>query len=628
MSDAATAEPERLRRLRDRHFGCYLDLAAAAEETGIDRPAWLEVLESELANIRSALEWGLSTARAETAAFAASLGWYWQETRRFAEGRKVLDRVLHLSHLPVAARVDALYVAGNLAGDQRDLAAARQRYEASRDLAASAAERYRQARAAVGLGWASYFSSLAQPAVDAFTEALEHSDELSVSERASALRGLSGATRLTGDTDAALQLLREARQILEEASDADLPTHYAVETNVLVQLGHPAEAMVLADKSIALAQAGAGNLTLALIAKDKAAEALGDMEVLRRTADEGIAVTKAAGDAKWEARFQRRLADHAFTLGDVETGRIAVERGLRLLDGLHDLNLGDVQVRAALLDLAARLAEDEGHLDAAEELQRQVVAGYGEASPDSRALALASLARLLGTHGDTDAARLALVEAAAELDRVQHDAAIEAKVQLAILDQDLEAALRLDGDALESPSTQGAKGLTWRNCRRAMLLADLGRPEDAASLLDEPPKPTGARPDTAARARAYVDRARIRIALGDAPGARADLLRSASCARISWATDQLNFATTFAGLALVEGRHGRAAEIWGAVVNYRDANRRVASPLARRFEEPLEDLVVNSEAGTASSREALDALRRLVAEEFEALTAQGGVSRP
>src|SRR5687768_15037686 len=93
MTDAPAPLSERLRRIRDRHFDCYLDLAEVAGDSS-DEQAWFEVLESETANIRSALEWGLTTRRPEAAALATSLLWYWRRRRRYIEGRRALDRAL------------------------------------------------------------------------------------------------------------------------------------------------------------------------------------------------------------------------------------------------------------------------------------------------------------------------------------------------------------------------------------------------------------------------------------------------------------------------------------------------------------------------------------------------------
>ncbi|MBW3536569.1 MAG: hypothetical protein KY395_02195 [Actinobacteria bacterium] len=615
-SDRGAPVNGRLRRIRDRHFDCYVDLATAAEEATDDRAAWLEVLDSEIANIRSALEWGLATGRPETAAFAASLSWYWQRSRKYAEGRQALDRALRHPNLPVTARMDALYAAGALAWDQSDPAGARERYEASRELAASAGDRHRQALAAVGIGWACFHVSLAEPAVEAFTEALTHSESLSVAEQADGLRGLAWANNLKGDNDAAVRLHQDARTLLEDAGDSDLTAHYLVETNFLVVMGRPQEALVLSEKAVALARAGEGELIFALIAREKAADALGDVELVRRAVAEGIEFTQAAGEAKWEAHFQGRLADVAMLHGDIDAARDALDRALRVLDDLDDLDRSDVGVRAGLLARRARLAEDDGDLELAEELHRQVALSYGESSPRSHAIALAAVARFLAAHDDPGGARLGLERALAEVDGVDEWAASDLTTELAIFDDDLEQALQLITNALDVYTEQGNQALPVAHRRRAALLAELGRFDESAAVLDEALAAGGATSEVVDRSRSHVDRARVRIALGDAAGARSDLLATEGVERIGWATDQLHVATTLARLALLEGRRGRALDLWSAVVDYRTANNRLPPRLSRRFEAPLSELKPRSRRRPLASRPALDRLRSLVAEEF------------
>lgn len=78
-------------------------------------------------------------------------------------------------------------------------------------------------------------------------------------------------------------------------------------------------------------------------------------------------------------------------------------------------------------------------------------------------------------------------------------------------------------------------------------------------------------------------------------------------------------ATALARLALLEGRREAAASLWEAVQTYRAANKRLPPRLAQAFEAPLRQLspMVGQSEGDCPS--AFDALRSLVAEEFERL---------
>lgn len=414
MTEAAVPVADRLRRFRDRHFDCFVDLAEVAQLASGDDPDWFDVLESEIANIRSALEWGLTTDRTETAAFAASLLWYWRKSHRYAEGRRVLDRALRQPDLPGSDRMDALHAAGALAWDQSDRAVARARHEEAWRLAIAAGDQRRQARSAMWAGWACFQIPLFEEALEAFGAALALPESLTLAERANALRGLAWTKHfLHGDSEAALELHREARALLEDAGDSDLTAHYLVESNFLVETGRPDEAHALAERAVALARAGGGDLIFALIAREKAAQALGDVELLRRAVDEGIEFTQAAGQlwvdhpqghirimARWEAHFQARLADHAKLRGDIDTARNALDRALQVLDGLEDRDVSEIGVRADLLAQRARLAEAEGDLDLAEDLHRQAIQAYQLSSPRLHATAVAELARLRAERGD------------------------------------------------------------------------------------------------------------------------------------------------------------------------------------------------------------------------------------
>ena len=626
MSDRGAPVNGRLRRIRDRHFDCYLDLARAGEEG--DRSDWLEVFDAELANIRSALDWGFATSRLEAATFATSLLWYWQARRLFNEGTRALERALRDPDLSPAERIDALLAAGLLADKHTDRSAARERFAAARQLAASVGDRARQAKAARSLGWMLHFLMTAPAAVDAFTEALEIRDGLSVSDRADAMRGLGWARATSeGDMSVAADLHREARRLLEEASDPALPSHYLVEANLLVQCGQPGEAMALADKAVALAHSGTGPLTWALEARSRAAQALGDRALLQRTLDDGIAAARAVGSPTggaddfmgregWEGNFHERRAHDAMVHGVTDVAHDAVDAALRLLDDVAVLNVHDAGVRGRLLVIRARLAEDDGELELAHELYRQAIGHLRGGWTVSEIEAMGAVGRLFADHGDLEAGRLAAISAVEQVERLEGPSFYR-KFDLAVLSDDIEGALGHATAGLQAQSADARRGDVGLLRRTCAALAELGRVDEALTAAAE----------LVAAGRggvgALLDRAGIRIAAGDAKGARADLVQAASAARVGWANSQLNLATMLARLALLEGQQDRALEIWSAVVAYRAANRRLAPRLSHRFEEPLRQLTLPTERPALDSRAALDALRAHVSDEFTAFAGRG-----
>jgi len=425
---------------------------------------------------------------------------------------------------------------------------------------------------------------------------------------------------LQGDFQGALDLQRQAGQVLEVIGDPSLPYQYGVEVNLLVGMGRLDDALVLADKSLSLARGGTGDLILALSAKAQVAEGLGHRNLLLGVVDEGISVTRAAGDSGWEARFQYQLVGAALDCGDIDSGRQAIDRALSLLDAMDAMSIDDKSIQARLLAKRAGLAEDDGELDIAEELLRRASADYSGWNPTYQAAGLAELARLLDRHGDADGARLAMNQAIALTEKGRRISALHHRSVLAEVDGHLEAALQYTTEALAESKVNYSGDFPAAARRRAALLAELGSLDEAAAAASEALESEAESRDSLGRARSHLGRARVRIADDDPDRARQDLRESTRLAEVASADDQLDLAVTHAHLALLDGRGDRAVALWSAVRDYRAATTRVAPRLSRRFEAPLVELETGPVQPAVTARAALDALRSLVTEEFAALT--------
>lgn len=110
--------------LREAHAGFYLALAEQAEPelTGPAQAHWLERLDSERDNLRSALDWSLGHAQGEWALrLAGALVLFWRVRGHFSEGRDLLEAALSAGQGEAPAlRAKALWGAGFLtlmAGD-------------------------------------------------------------------------------------------------------------------------------------------------------------------------------------------------------------------------------------------------------------------------------------------------------------------------------------------------------------------------------------------------------------------------------------------------------------------------------------------------------------------------------
>lgn len=121
--------------VRTRHAAWCLALAeeAAAGLRGVEHKRWLDRLEEEYDNLRSALNHSLACGDIETAARLGAALWRFWERRGWApEGRAWLTAILdRAGDLPPEVEAEVLNGAGVLAWFQGDLVEARERLEAS-----------------------------------------------------------------------------------------------------------------------------------------------------------------------------------------------------------------------------------------------------------------------------------------------------------------------------------------------------------------------------------------------------------------------------------------------------------------------------------------------------------------
>jgi predicted ATPase/class 3 adenylate cyclase len=114
--------------VRDRHLDYFLALAEEAEPklTGAEQAQWLQRLDEEHDNLRSALTWSSGEDATSGLRLAGALWWFWYARGYFGEGRGWLSGLLAAapSAQAAAARAKALNGAGRLARQQSDYPAA------------------------------------------------------------------------------------------------------------------------------------------------------------------------------------------------------------------------------------------------------------------------------------------------------------------------------------------------------------------------------------------------------------------------------------------------------------------------------------------------------------------------
>jgi ATP/maltotriose-dependent transcriptional regulator MalT len=130
------AGSEEMKITQRAHAAYYLALAEKAEQAfpGLQQAVWLERLEREHDNLRTALRWSLEQAEQEEAEqragdgreialrLSGALGWFWWVRGHWSEGRNFLERVLAVSEgigvSPAGAKV--LFAAAQLTFVQSD----------------------------------------------------------------------------------------------------------------------------------------------------------------------------------------------------------------------------------------------------------------------------------------------------------------------------------------------------------------------------------------------------------------------------------------------------------------------------------------------------------------------------
>lgn len=206
---------------RDAHARYYAGLAQTGgnELTGPNQAFWLNRLDAELHNLRSAFEWLMIPARSSALRATMALGlatdlWrFWVARGRLREGRAWLTRALDRAEadaIDLPHRARATQYLGNMALDQGDLRDAQERYLRSLDLHTAANDQVGIASANNGLGLVAYYRG------DYAEARHRHETALALRRNLSDRHGLANSVNNLGVTANAEQRFSEAQALLEE----------------------------------------------------------------------------------------------------------------------------------------------------------------------------------------------------------------------------------------------------------------------------------------------------------------------------------------------------------------------------------------------------------------------------
>ncbi|TMC08568.1 MAG: tetratricopeptide repeat protein [Chloroflexi bacterium] len=199
--------------LRERHAGHFLALAAraAGEERGPEQPRWLQRLESDLDNFRTALAWLQVRDAGAWLRLATALAWFWTTRGLFSEGREWLAGALAAAGEDEPARAEGLLALARVCFWQGDYAAARSSCVECLDLSSGPGDAVRAGWALALLGSIHAYAGEFAASRAAFERALSGAGDVLV--RMEALVGRGEMLLLAGDPAAAQVPLQEIAQL-------------------------------------------------------------------------------------------------------------------------------------------------------------------------------------------------------------------------------------------------------------------------------------------------------------------------------------------------------------------------------------------------------------------------------
>ncbi len=395
-------EADEAEATRDRHLDHYRAAVtdAAPLLQGAAQAEAMAGLETERANLRTALDWALARGEGESAlAIVGGLWRFWHGRGEYAEGRRWLEEALThpCTQRRTVLRARALLATGSLATVHGDYAAARVYLEASLsiwqehddaggkayalselgwlpmahdDIAAmrqmqteslalfrAVGDRWGEARALGRIGWAAFQESDATVARRYFTESIARwrplGDKLALAE---ALRDLGELARFEGAHDEAAALYQETTLLAQELGNLNL---YAQGLGSLASIalaqGDARKAMVLGVEALRIIVQRQGNtqsIYSGLAGTAGAAIVLGHLELAARLSGAAETMRDAHGLTPYpadQARYKRDLVALQRAL-DAATLHAAWEEGRSLTPeqavALADATLTPAGIRA------------------------------------------------------------------------------------------------------------------------------------------------------------------------------------------------------------------------------------------------------------------------------------------
>jgi predicted ATPase/DNA-binding SARP family transcriptional activator/DNA-binding CsgD family transcriptional regulator len=295
----ASGEAEAVGR---RHTEFFLALAEKAEPelSRSQQAEWLDRLETEHDNLRTALSWALGREIDSGYRLAAALCRFWHTRDYLSEGRRYLEAVASSVAVPATVRAKALDGLGWIAEPQGDYERARVAYEESLKLYRSSNDKTGVANALGDLGSLALDRGDYEEATSLLEESLTLHRELGSKEGVvGVLNGLGVLTSAKGDREQSISFFSEALALSRGSGNVRKNATSLGNLGITMLVhGNPDQATVLLEESLALFRdiGDSSNIAIGLMYSALAALTKGDLERVKALSQESLALLQKAED--------------------------------------------------------------------------------------------------------------------------------------------------------------------------------------------------------------------------------------------------------------------------------------------------------------------------------------------
>ncbi len=368
--------------LRERHLDFFLKIAEQAQPQleGPEAGVWLQQLEAERDNLRTALEWSKKGEGASHAGLrlAGALWRFWEVHGYFSEGRKWLEDMLAESGSVSAPwRAQAFYGAGSLALNQGDFERARALLSESLALYRGLGNKQGIASALNSLGKAAWDQGNHAEARSLYEESLairrELGDKVGI---ATLLRNLGSVARNQGDSASARTLFEESLAIFREVgSQRGIAFALGNLGIITAEQGNPGAARTLFEECLAIFRelGDKRGTAFALNNLGNVAWKQGNSAAARSLFEESLEIKRELGDKWGIANSLINLGNAAKSQGDLVSARSLYEESLAVWHQLgHKQGIADSLVALAGVAVAQEHLRRAAKLFGAAEALRHI----------------------------------------------------------------------------------------------------------------------------------------------------------------------------------------------------------------------------------------------------------------